>query len=230
MGEHPADMNAPLQLPRHERKFGMMGSLAELRKEEWVPFTLGPLHVYGKVTFDIPSRFFADTGFRPIMSWVDFGDFPLLTIPKVTPEQQWHNHRLFVMDDMAYPHFADWLLTVEIINREEQRFTLPIRTAAPIMDPFMRFIGTATPTPEVIDVWSVSDMQCMLLPQTHVEQLPYPIFKEGEAEELSRAEFLRRLPKPTTAPASVTFRAASPDPRVIVRGHQALGRQVEREG
>ena len=229
MTEHPADMTAPLQLPREERKFEMMSSLAELRKERWVPFTLGPLHAHGHVDFDIPSRFFADTGFRPIMSWVDFPEFRLLNIPKLTSKQLWHNHRLAVMDDVAYPYFVDWLLTVEIIDRDMQRFALPVRTAAPVMDPFMRFIGTASPTPEVIDVWSVSTMQYMLLPQTHVEQLPYPIFKKGEAEKLSREEFLHRLPKPTTAPEVVSFRVAPPDPRVIVRGHRTFERQVERE-
>lgn len=207
-----ADLSAPPSV-RRPRKIGLVQSLDEIRREKFVPFTHGPLYVHGPVPFDIVERFVADTSIEAFMTYYDFTDDPIINLPPP------YAFRLFVMDDVAYPHFCKWLETVEITNSPKKQLIVPRRVAAPILDPFMKLLNVTVPTPEVIDVWTVSRSDCQVMPDTHVETLPYPVFKEGEAEELTREEFLQRLPKPATAPNAVKLRKLPPDPRVVVRGN-----------
>jgi hypothetical protein len=198
----------------------MVGSLAELRKEGWVPFTHAPLYVHGNIDFDIIGRFHAESGFDFFVSHYDFDSLRIISVPK--PHNGPMESRLFVMDDLAYPHFCAWLATVEIVNPNQRTFAVPRRVAAAIADPFMQFTRTTVPTAEVIDVWTVSTMQHFFKPKTHVETQPFPVFEEGEAEELTRDEFLKRLPSPASAPSMIKLEAAPPEPTVIARGKERL--------
>jgi len=194
------------------KNIGMVGSLAELRKEGFVPFTHGPLYVYGGVPFDIIERFAMETLTECYTTNYDFQEFEIITLPKP------YNVRLFVMDDTSYPKFCAWLDTVEIVREEHKLFAVPRRVAAPITDPFMRYVNVSVPKPELIDVWTVSSMTESIKPKTHTEVLLYPVFREGEAEDLAREEFLKRLPKPASAPLKIELQRDKPDPTVIVRG------------
>jgi hypothetical protein len=196
----------------------MVGSLAELRKEKWVPFTLGPLYVFGRIPFDIIARFATEVSVRVYVTYIDFTDFQIVALNGP------YGYKLFAMNDAAYPEFVEWLETIEITDREGGRFFKPMRTGASLMDPFMRHIGVEAPTPEVIDVWSVNGTTGMIVPETHVENLPYPVFKPGEAEELTRDQFLKRMPKPVTAPERINFKKKPPMPNMLIRGKQMLGR------
>jgi len=216
MGDYPADMNVKPQLVQADRKLDMVASLHEMRKEGWVPFTLGPLYVFGRIPFDIIARFATETKLPIRVSYVEFPNFQIIALNGP------YGHMLFSMNDEAYPEFVDWLDTIEVTDVEGGRFFKPLRASAPLMDPFMRTIDAETPTPEVIDVWSISSTSGMILPESHTETLPYPIFKPGEAEELARDEFTRRLPKPVTAPERITFKKLPPHPVVLVRGKQLL--------
>lgn len=191
---------------------GLVQSLEEVRKEKFVPFTYGPLYVHGGVPFDIVRAFTDETGVEVLMSYYDFPDAPLINLPAP------YAHRLFAMDDSSYSKFCDWLSTVEIANVPELKFAVPLRVAAPILDPFVKMIGAVAPVPEIVDVWTISRMDNRIIPATHVETLPYPIFQEGEAEDLEREAFLARLPRPTTAPEKITLELHPADPQVIVRG------------
>lgn len=218
MRAHPADMNAAPQQAQPDRQLKMVGSLDELRHEKWVPFTLGPLYVFGRIPFDIIARFATETNVSVYVSYVEFNDFQWLALEGP------YGHMLFVMNDEAYPEFVDWLETIEITDHEGGRFFRPLRTGAPLMDPFMRQLATQQPTPEVIDVWSISSTSGMIVPETHYEHLPYPVFKPDEAEDLTREEFLRRMPRPATAPERITFKKSPPHPVVVLRGKQLLGK------
>ena len=206
-----ADFSAPPTV-RRARSVGLVQSLAEIRKEQFVPFTHGPLYVHGSVPFDIVERFVAETSIEAFMTYYDFTGGPIISLPAP------YCYRLFVMDDTAYPHFCKWLETVEICNATKKELIVPRRVTAPIIDPFVKMIGASVPPPELIDVWTVSRMDCQIMPVTHVEVLPYPVFKEGEAEDLTRDEFLGRLPKPATAPDIIRLVKKPADPQVIVRG------------
>lgn len=214
---YPADMSAKPQKVQADRKLGMVGSLAELRKEGWVPFTLGPLYVFGRIPFDIISRFATEASVPVYGTYIDFTDFQIIALNGP------YGHKLFAMNDEAYPEFVDWLDTIEITDREGGRFFRPLRSCAPLLDPFMRMLGVEAPTPEVIDVWAISSTSGMIVPESHTETLPYPVFKPGEAEELARDEFLRRLPKPVTAPKRIEFKKLPPHPIVSMRGKELLG-------
>ncbi len=64
------------------------------------------------------------------------------------------------------------------------------------------------------------------MPKTHIEQLPHPIFKPGEAEELkqtARGQYLARLPRPLTAPEKIILQRKPADPVVVTRGKLVLG-------
>lgn len=211
MKRSTADVSTPPSV-RKPRKIGLVQSLDEIRREKFVPFTHGPLYVHGSVPFDIVERFVAETSIEVFMTYYDFMDTPIITLPRP------YAFRLFVMDDTAYPHFCKWLETVEIANSPTRQLAVPRRVAAPILDPFMRMIGATVPVPELIDVWTVSRMDMQIMPKTHVETLPYPIFKEGEVEDLTRAQFLKRLPKPASAPDTIQLIKKPADPRVIMRG------------
>ena len=213
-------MTVPIQPGRSDEKLGMVASLAEMRKEGYVPFTYGPLYVFGGIPFDIVARFAAETMEEPDLTYYDFQDFQIITLPDP------YDHRLFAMNDEAYSRFSKWLKTVEIANRETREYGLPLCVGAALMDPFMRQIAATVPSPEVIDVWTMSAMSGMAVPKTHTDQLPYPIFKPGEAEELkekARDEYLARMPKPVTAPDKIVLQRKPPDPSVIVRGKHVLG-------
>ncbi len=215
--DYPADMNAKPQKVQADRKLGMVSSFDELRREGWVPFTLGPLYVFACVPFDIIARFAAEAKTSVRVSYVEFNDFQIIALNGP------YGHMVFVMNDEAYPEFANFMDSVEITDHEGGRFFRPLRTCGPLMDPYMRQLGTTAPTPEYMDVWSVSSPAGMIVPETHTEILPYEIFKPGEAEELTREEYRRRLPRPTTAPERITFKKLPPHPMVVLRGQELFG-------
>jgi hypothetical protein len=213
---HIADPNKRVEYGRTSRELQLVGSLAELRKEKWVPFTLAPVYVHARVPFDIIARFCADTNIEVDMHYIDF-EFQIINEPAP------YNAKLFVMNDEAYHHFSDYLNNTEILHRDSQSYCIMRRFGAPILDPLMRVTSVEQPTPQLIDVWTVSSMRGTLLPGGHTEVLPYPIFRRGEAEELTREEFLRRLPPPTTAPPSVIMTWHPPDAVVVRTGRIRLG-------
>jgi hypothetical protein len=201
----------------------MMASLDELRKAGFVPFTLGPLYTLAHIDFDIVARFAAESGQPADVTHFDFERFSFIFL------QPPFNHRLFAMPDDYYWQFSDWLKAVQIVNRAEATFCRPICVGAPLLDPFVRFVGALAPKPEVIDVWTISAMTGKALPATHIEQLPYPIFKPGEAEELkqtNRVQFYDKLPRPATAPDCIILERKPPDPAVVIAGKAALGMLV----
>lgn len=207
-----------MQLPklgREEPKLGRVDSLAELRRERFVPFILAPVYIYGGVPFNIVERFFIETSIEVFMTAFDFQGFDLVDLPE-------SRSQLLVMDDISYPYFCRWLETVELVNPTEKTFAVPRRLAAPILDPFVQMLGIKQPPPELVDVWCLSSVTHRMVPATHVEAVPFPVFKENEAEELTRQEFLKRLPKPTTAPNVIKLLRKPPDPGVVIRGTARL--------
>ena len=114
--DYPADMDAKPQKVQAERKLGMVASLDELRREKWVPFTLGPLYVFGRIPFDIIARFATETKVPVYVSYVEFNDFQIIALNGP------YGHMLFAMNDEAYPEFVDWLDTIEITDYEGGRF------------------------------------------------------------------------------------------------------------
>lgn len=199
------------------RQLQMMSSFEEMRKEKWVPFTLGPLYLTGQLDFDVIARFCSDSKQDVFVSHIDFQDFKLFDMPAVM------GHRILAMNDEAYGPFVDYLQGVEVIDRERRRYFQIARFAAPIMDPFMRYLSTTVPRPETIDVWTAFGLGGYIVPKTHVETVPYPIFKPGEAQELTRNEFLSRLPRPATAPMLVEFERKDTRPEIVRRGLRLLG-------
>jgi len=197
-------------------KLELLGSLLEARKEGFVPFTHAALYTYGGITFDVVGRFVNDTKMDVTLTYYDFQGFEIINLP------QPFGSRLYVMNDQAYPAFCSWLESVEMVHPKHGGFCVPRRMAAPIGDPFMRMVGVENPRPEVIDVWTISTMSARLVAETHREMLPYPIFKPGEAEDLEREEFLKRLPHPTTAPEMITLTVQPPEPTIVARGRARL--------
>jgi len=217
MDKHPAGMNTDPDQSSYDHHMQMMSSFEEMRKEKWVPFTLGPLYLAGDLKFDVIARFCAETKQEVFVTHVDFLDFKIFDMPDTL------GHRVLAMNDEAYAPFVKYLQEVEVIDRKRNRYFQIGRFAAPIMDPFMRYIATTVPTPETIDVWTAIGLGGYIVPKTHVETLPYPIFKPGEAQELTRAEFLKRLPRPATAPLLVEFERKDTVPAIIQRGLKLLG-------
>ena len=127
------------------------------------------------------------------------------------------------MDDTRYPAFKSWLETFEFMNRKLGIFAVARCTTAPVNDPFVRILDVEKPRPEIIHVWTPSTPHTFIKPQTHVEMIAHPIFREGEAEDLSRAEFLSRLPRPTSAPDTIELIAGKPDPFVVLRAAERSG-------
>lgn len=217
MESHPADMNAKPDLSQEDRHLKMVPSMDVLRKEKWVPFTLGPLYVAGGIDFDVIARFCTETKHRVFVSHIDFMDFEVFALPGILA------HRMLAMNDEAYPDFVEYLKSVEVVDLEKRRYFQIARFGAAILDPFARYLNVSVPKPETVDVWTVIGLGGMIVPKTHVEHLPYPIFKPGETADLSRQEFLRRLPRPASAPLLVEFEKKETRPEIVCRGLKLLG-------
>jgi len=217
MGEHPADMNAKPGQTNEDRQLKMVASMLEMRREKWVPFTLGPLYLAGQLEFDVIARFCTETKHKVRVSHIDFNDFKIFDMPGI------FGHRILAMGDDTYHEFSEYMKSVEVIDRERRRYFQIARFGAPILDPFMRYLNVTVPRPETIDVWTAIGLGGMIVPKTHIEVLPYPIFREGEAEDLSRKEFLSRLPHPATAPLIVEFEKRETRPEIVQRGMSLLG-------
>lgn len=202
-------------------KAKLFASLRELRKDRLVPFTYGPLYVYGQVPFSILDRFAEEENVKPELIFFDF-PFEIVRLPARLPDgrKSPYPYRLFAIVDTVYEAFCNYMRTVEIAHRDIKYLAMPRRVTAALLDPFMRVLEVSVPAPEVIDVWTVSTTKGLAVPTTHIEMLPYPIFKPGEAETLAREEFLRRLPRPATAPLVIEFRRQQAEPHVIVRGKE----------
>lgn len=201
------------------KKIGMVASFEELRREKFVPFILGPLYYFLDLPMDasIVRKFVEEEEQADAChTEYDFEGSQLTRLPK-----PWTN-RIWVLDDTRYPAFKLWLETFEFANVEHGMFAVARCTSAPLLDPFMRVVGTEQPRPELIHVWTPSTIHSFIKPRTHVEALGYPIFREGEAEDLTRQEFLSRLPRPTSAPETVELTAGPAEPDVIVRGRERL--------
>ena len=220
MSTHPGDMNAKPGQSKEDRHLQMVASMDELRKEKWVPFTIGPLHVFGRLPFDVIARFCAEVRRDVFVSHIDFMDFQIFALPDV------YGHRLFAMNDEAYPDFVKYLQSVEVVDREARRYFQIVRFGAAILDPFMRYLNTTVPRPEAVDVITVVGLGGMIVPKTHVEYLTYPIFRPGEAADLPRQEFLRRLPRPASAPLIVEFEKKDTRPEIVQRGLMMLGEKL----
>ena len=135
----------------------MFTSLRELRKDRLVPFTYGPLYVYGHVPFSVLQRFAEDEEVNPHLIFFDF-PFEIVGLPRRLPEGKPspYPYRLFAIVDSVYEAFCAYMLTVEIAHRDSQFLALPRRVTAAILDPFMRVLEISVPVPEIIDVWTVS--------------------------------------------------------------------------
>jgi hypothetical protein len=197
------------------RQVGMFASLEEVRRERFVPFTFGPLYVCARIPFDTVQRFVAETDNECYVTNFDF-EFDIITLPEP------YCRRLFVMDDKTYPKYVRWIESVNVVNREEQLYAEPMRAAALILDPFQRMMARTIPAPGVVDVITVSTNKGIVRPRVYVEDLPYPIFREGEAEDLEREEFLARLPKPASAPPKIYLEQVRANPLVQVRAKELL--------
>ena len=221
VGEYPGGMGVKPDQPLEGRRpLQMVASMDELRREKWVPFTLGPIYVFGRLDFDVIARFHTETKLSVHVSYVDFMDFRVFDLPGI------YAHRLYAMNDEAYPEFVKYLQSVEVIDRDEKRYFQLMRVGAPILDPFTRYLVTSVPKPETVDVITVMGLGGMIVPKTHVEYLTYPIFRPGEAADLPRQEFLNRLPRPITAPLLVEFEKKGTHPEIVQRGFRMLGGQL----
>ena len=202
-------------------KARLFTSLRELRSERLVPFTYGPLYVYGQVPFSILDRFAEEEDVKPHLIFFDF-PFTIIQLPYRLPDGKLspYPYRLFAIVDTVYEAFCRYMRTVEIAHRDIEYLALPRRMTAALLDPFMRVLEISVPAPEIIDIWTVSTTKGMAVPTTHIETLPYPIFKPGEAEELTREEFLRRLPRPVMASLTIVLGRQPPEPQVLVLGKE----------
>lgn len=135
-------------------------SLAELEKEGFTAFVLGPVYVYAGVGESIPERFAAeDIKNRPAEvhgAWFEF-DHPL-----VARCEHW-NYRLDYMDLKSYEYFKIWMLAQVFVNRQKRDVIVPRRYSAPILDPFA-FVNNIG-KPVSIDLYTVSTLQYLLRPR-----------------------------------------------------------------
>lgn len=202
------------------KKIGMVSSFEELRREKFVPFILSPLYFFLDLPMEVSliRKFIEEEEQADAYhTEYDFAGFPLTTMPK-----PWTS-RIWVMDDTRYPAFKSWLESFEFMNRKIGMFAVARCTSAPVNDPFVRILDVEKPRPEIIHIWTPSTPHTFIKPLTHVETIAHPIFREGEAEDLSRADFLSRLPRPVSAPDTIELVSSKPDPTVVLRASERAG-------
>ncbi len=143
-----------------EPKLTKVGSLAEVAAEGFSVFALGPVYVYGGVQDDLVAAFAAERApGRPqdVHATVIRFDRPVLSACK-----EW-SFILSVMDSENFEWFKEWMLGLQLVDRQRKTFWLTRHHMAPILDPFLLEAGKDR-VPSHLDLFSLSGMRGQIIP------------------------------------------------------------------
>lgn len=138
-------------------KIAKIASFSELRAAGFVPYLLGPVYAYGKVEEDLAECFAGEMN-RDVA-----GTFVHFDRPVVARCEHWNNV-LSVMDAVNFLWFKDWMMKLQLADKQRKKFYLVRHYVAPIVDPFM-LDQIAQVQAESVDIFSVSGMGGLLQPK-----------------------------------------------------------------
>lgn len=176
-----------------EPKLDKIGSLAELDREGFTVFALGPVYVYGGVQDDLVAAFAAEREpERPqdVMATLIRFDRPVIAACR-----EW-SFILNVMDLHSFAWFKKWMLALQLIDRRRDAFWLIRHYLAPMLDPILLDSDKGRKA-EFVDVFCPSGMRGRIVPVTG----------------LSRFE---------DAPEYIKFTVEQSEPEVVRLGRAAL--------
>lgn len=190
-GIREAKMHLPSMPERLPKAPGLenIASFAELRREGFMPFAMGPLYVYAHVHFSLIDAFLDDE--RLVRPQDTRGGRFIFGRPILARCEEW-NYIVEAMDVPSYLVFKNWMPTNNFVDRPGRRFCVPKQFPSPVLDPLaldLKGLGI----PEVLDVFTVSTNKVLLRPvceQTYESVQPFIDFRKAapEVEVLVAAE------------------------------------------
>jgi hypothetical protein len=167
-------------------------SFAELRKEGFTPYALGPVYVYAEVGWDLVQHFARDKDPKcpEIFSANMHFDRPVLARCEA-----WNNI-LDIMDTPSFQWFKKWMMGQNFVNRDKHKYFETRHFFAPILDPII-LDNKRLGVPETLDTFCCSGRRAMMKP-------------------------VANNTKPEDTLRYVDFETLPPDEDVVVRANAAL--------
>jgi hypothetical protein len=153
-----------------------MTSFAEMRKEGYTPFIMGPVYEYAGVQWDLVLKFAEEISGEPVRdAAVKDGKLEVSTHKLDTRAvhvkfqhaicgncPEWA-YTMNIMDSPSFVHFKKWLLQQQFVSRAARRFYIVRHYVAPILDPLKLSVKNQA-EPTTVDVFSVCGMRGSLIP------------------------------------------------------------------
>lgn len=186
-------------------------SLAELSRQGFSVFSLGPLYVYAGVPVDLVEAW-AKTHQGEAMRHNQLskgvltlekykleirGELLRFDRPVVARCKEW-NTLLYLLDNVSYLQFKQWMLEQQFSNRNEKQFWVPRLFSARVIDP-VYFAASGLAVPASLDVFSVSGFKGCLAVKNAIAAT-----------------------KPADVPLVIDFEWQPAEPDVIKQGRAAL--------
>ena len=112
--------------------FSAINSFAELRKEGFTPYAVGPLYVHIGIPDSLAVRFAAEL--KQKRNIVPMGSELTFDKEVITDCEEW-NHMLDAMDDKSFGIFKGWLCSLRFVRKENGQYFSVKHYQAPIVDP-----------------------------------------------------------------------------------------------
>ena len=202
---------------------GKVQSFADIRREGFTPYTLGPLYTYGQLPTCLPAAFAKES--QPGRPKEVRGAVLQLNRPILARCEHW-NFFVEAMDTVLFPWFKNWLQAYQFVNRKAGTYCVPRFYMAPVADPFV-FDKTGEIVPESMDVISVTGLKCGIKPKGmigSVSRVDIPSGKsQGEvAELLMRKSTSDLVAASTFVPIVIDLEKIKPEDAVVQAGMAAL--------
>ena len=176
-----------------EPKLTKVGSLEEFESEKFVVFALGLIYVYGGVQDDLVAAFATERA--PGLPQDVYATSVRFDRPVLAACKDW-SFVLSIMDMESFEWFKEWMLALQLIDRQRKTFWLTRHHMAPVLDPFLLDAGKAR-KPAYLDLFSLSGMAGQIMPVHALEHYE-------------------------DAPEIIRFFVRPPDPEVVKLGSIAL--------
>lgn len=202
---------------------GNVQSFADIRREGFIPYTLGPLYVYGEFPHCLPAAFAKESKVgKPEETR---GAVLQLGRPIISHCEYW-NFFIEVMDKESFPWFKNWLQAYQFVNKRTGTYCVPRFYTAPVADPLvLDKLGKIVP--ESLDVISMTGLKGGVKPKgmiSGVSQVGVPFGKsQGEvAELLMKKDTADLLSVSASVPFIIDLEKTKPEEAVVQAGQAAL--------
>jgi hypothetical protein len=201
------------QLSESEEKW--LRSFKDLAREGLVPCALGPIYEYAGISDDLLERYLQE---KPVKAPKEIRGGLIQLEKPLLYRCGVHGHFLTVIDSESYLYFEDWLLSIQFVDRKQQRFFVPRHFTVPVKDPIARETGFLENTS--LNVFTLSGLRGLFKP-INVQQVKALYTGSIEPNQLQPKDDVIKSVQGAVL-HYVDFRLEPPEEGVIVMGKAAL--------